>query len=114
MEAGLHDQARFAAQIRHDRYRSTPANRLLTALRGKDVLLVFVESYGQFAVQGSSIAPRCRRHTLRPERTAERGRLLGPERLAHVADLRRHQLAGALHDAVGRVGRQRAGATTCS
>ena len=57
VEAGLHDQARFAAEIRHDRYRHTPGNRLLTALRGKDVLLVFVESYGQFAVQGSSIAP---------------------------------------------------------
>jgi phosphatidylglycerophosphate synthase len=57
VEAGLHDQARFAAEIRHDRYRHTPGDRLLTALRGKDVLLVFVESYGQFAVQGSSIAP---------------------------------------------------------
>ena len=29
-----------------------PTNRLLTALRGKDVLLVFVEAYGQQAVQG--------------------------------------------------------------
>jgi phosphatidylglycerophosphate synthase len=57
VEDGLHDQARFAAEIRHDRYRHTPANELLTALRGKDVLLVFIESYGQFAVQGSSIAP---------------------------------------------------------
>ena len=57
VEAGLHDQARFAAEIRHDRYRHTPGDQLLTALRGKDVLLVFVESYGQFAVQGSSIAP---------------------------------------------------------
>jgi hypothetical protein len=57
VEAGLHDQARFAAEIRHDRYRHMPANQLLTTLRGKDVLLVFVESYGQFAVQGSSIAP---------------------------------------------------------
>ncbi len=57
VEAGLHDQARFAAELRHDRYRHTPGNQLLTALRGKDVLLIFVESYGQFAVQGSSIAP---------------------------------------------------------
>ena len=34
-----------------------PGNRLLTGLRGKDVLVVFVESYGQSAVQGSSFAP---------------------------------------------------------
>ncbi len=58
VKADLNDPAIFAAQIRHDRYRSTPGNRLLTALRGKDVLLVFVESYGQVAVQGSSYSPQ--------------------------------------------------------
>ncbi len=57
VEAGLHDGARFAAAIRHDRYRNTPAQRLLTGLRGKDVLVVFVESYGKVAVQGSSFSP---------------------------------------------------------
>ena len=31
---------------------------LLEALRGKDVLLVFVESYGRVAVQDSSVSPR--------------------------------------------------------
>ncbi len=39
------------------RIASTPTNRLLTGLRGKDVLLVFVEAYGQQAVQGSSFSP---------------------------------------------------------
>jgi phosphatidylglycerophosphate synthase len=57
VDAGLHDGARFAAAIRHDRYRNTPGNRLLTGLRGKDVLVVFVESYGKVAVQGSSFSP---------------------------------------------------------
>jgi phosphatidylglycerophosphate synthase len=57
VQAGQHDGARFAAAIRHDRYRSTPGNRLLTGLRGKDVLVVFVESYGKVAVQGSSFSP---------------------------------------------------------
>jgi phosphatidylglycerophosphate synthase len=57
VQAGLHDGARFAAAIRHDRYRNTPGNRLLTGLRGKDVLVVFVESYGKVAVQGSSFSP---------------------------------------------------------
>jgi phosphatidylglycerophosphate synthase len=34
-----------------------PASNLLTGLRGKDVLIVFVESYGQVAVQGTSFSP---------------------------------------------------------
>jgi phosphatidylglycerophosphate synthase len=34
-----------------------PASNLLTGLRGKDVLVVFVESYGQAAVQGTSFSP---------------------------------------------------------
>jgi phosphatidylglycerophosphate synthase len=57
VESALHDHARFAALIRHDPYRATPGDRLLTGLRGKDVLLVFMESYGKFAVQGSAISP---------------------------------------------------------
>jgi phosphatidylglycerophosphate synthase len=58
VEAGLQDGARYAAAIRHDRYAGTPASRLLTGLRGKDVLVVFVESYGKVAVQGSSFSPQ--------------------------------------------------------
>jgi hypothetical protein len=54
---GLADRAAFAREIAHDRFRATPRNRLLTGLRGKDVLLVFVESYGRVAVQGSSFSP---------------------------------------------------------
>jgi phosphatidylglycerophosphate synthase len=57
VQADIHDSAVFAKQIRADRFRNTPAKRLLTGLRGKDVLLVFVESYGQVSVQGSSFAP---------------------------------------------------------
>ncbi|MGH8115013.1 MAG: hypothetical protein ACREPS_08185, partial [Rhodanobacteraceae bacterium] len=58
---GLHhdiaDRQVFAAQIAHDPLAATPANRLLAGLRGKDVLLLFVESYGRVAVHGSSFAP---------------------------------------------------------
>jgi phosphatidylglycerophosphate synthase len=57
VEADIHDQAVFANQIRHDSFRNTPGDRLLSALRGKDVLLVFVESYGRIAVQGASFSP---------------------------------------------------------
>ena len=39
-----------------DPVRGTPSSDLLTGLRGKDVLIVFVESYGQVAVQGSSFS----------------------------------------------------------
>jgi CDP-alcohol phosphatidyltransferase len=55
--ADLHDQSVFAAQIKHDDFRNTPPSQLLTALRGKDVLLVFVEAYGQQAVQGRQFSP---------------------------------------------------------
>jgi hypothetical protein len=57
LQGDIHDRGVFAAQIKHDPIASTPTNRLLTALRGKDVLLVFEEAYGQLAVQGSSFSP---------------------------------------------------------
>ena len=58
VQTGLAARATLARAIAHDRFRATPANRLLTGLRGKDVLLVFVESYGRVAVQDSSFSPR--------------------------------------------------------
>ena len=58
VRTGLQDRATLAREIAHDRFRATPGDRLLTGLRGKDVLLVFVESYGRVAVQGSSFSPR--------------------------------------------------------
>jgi phosphatidylglycerophosphate synthase len=58
VRTGLEDRAVLARQLAHDRFRATPGDRLLTGLKGKDVLLVFVESYGRVAVQGSSFAPQ--------------------------------------------------------
>jgi phosphatidylglycerophosphate synthase len=58
VRTGLEDRAALARQLAHDRFRATPGNRLLTGLRGKDVLLVFIESYGRVAVQDSSFSPR--------------------------------------------------------
>jgi phosphatidylglycerophosphate synthase len=57
VQADIRDEGIFAKQINHDPFRGTPATGLLTGLRGKDVLLVFVESYGQVSVQGSSFSP---------------------------------------------------------
>lgn len=48
---GLHDRDVFAAQITVDPFRDTAPADLLTALRGKDVVVVFVESYGRVAVE---------------------------------------------------------------
>ena len=53
----LHDEHAFASATVHDPLSRVPSERLLTALRGKDVLFVFVESYGRVAVQDSSFAP---------------------------------------------------------
>jgi phosphatidylglycerophosphate synthase len=58
VRAALADPAALAREIAHDRFRGTPGHRLLTDLRGKDVMLVFVESYGRFAVQDPSVSPR--------------------------------------------------------
>jgi phosphatidylglycerophosphate synthase len=58
VKAGLADHTVLAKQIADDRFGATPGDRLLTGLRGKDVLLVFVESYGRVAVQDSSFSPR--------------------------------------------------------
>ena len=58
VRAGIKDRAIFADEIRRDRLRDTPGHQLLTGLRGKDVIVAFVESYGKVAVQNSSFSPR--------------------------------------------------------
>jgi phosphatidylglycerophosphate synthase len=56
--AALSDPRRFGQATRSpDPEASIPAADLLTGLRGKDVIIAFVESYGQVAVQGSSFSP---------------------------------------------------------
>jgi phosphatidylglycerophosphate synthase len=58
VRSGLADRASLTRELASDRFAATPGNRLLTGLRGKDVLLVFVESYGRVAVQDSSFSPQ--------------------------------------------------------
>jgi hypothetical protein len=57
VHSGLNAPKALARQIARDRFAATPGDELLTGLRGKNVMLVFVESYGQVAVQGSSFSP---------------------------------------------------------
>ena len=57
-EGALRDQHEFETALSStDPYARIPRAQLLAGLRGKDVLLVFVESYGQVAVQGTSFSP---------------------------------------------------------
>jgi hypothetical protein len=57
VHAGLNDKATLAKEAANDPFRDTPGNDLLTGLRGKDVIIAFVESYGRTAVQDSSFSP---------------------------------------------------------
>ncbi|QIZ97485.1 hypothetical protein [Leifsonia sp. PS1209] len=55
--AAARDQAAFDRAGAEDPYAQLPPTDLLTGLKGKDVIVAFVESYGQTAVQGSSFSP---------------------------------------------------------
>lgn len=57
VRADLADRRTFDVEIASDAYAATPPAALLRGLRGKDVLVVFVESYGRVAVEGSDVAP---------------------------------------------------------
>jgi len=57
---GLVDRQRFGAQIVADTKDDQPSANLLNALRGKDVILAFVESYGRSALENPELSPRIR------------------------------------------------------
>jgi hypothetical protein len=53
---GLHDPQVFAAEKAADAFRGTPDDQMLTALRGKDVIFTFIESYGRNAIEDPALA----------------------------------------------------------
>ncbi|MCL6739011.1 sulfatase-like hydrolase/transferase [Streptomyces neyagawaensis] len=53
----LADEAAFAEVAKKDAFADVPADRLLTGLRGKDVMITFIESYGRAALEDPAIAP---------------------------------------------------------
>jgi hypothetical protein len=55
--AGLADESAFAKEVQADAFKNTPPDQLLSALRGKDVIFTFVESYGRSAVEHPQLAP---------------------------------------------------------
>ena len=57
VDTAFRDQHTFrAALTAKDPFALKPGNDLLTGLRGKDVIVAFVESYGRTAVQGTSFS----------------------------------------------------------
>jgi hypothetical protein len=51
------DEHVFARELASDAFRDVPGDRLLTSLRGNDVVLAFVESYGRDAIEDPRYAP---------------------------------------------------------
>jgi hypothetical protein len=58
VSASLKDREAFAKQLAVDAFRDVPRDQLLTALRGKDVVVSIVESYGRSAVEDPRFAPQ--------------------------------------------------------
>jgi hypothetical protein len=55
---GPQDRQPIATEASVDAFENTPAKDLLAALRGKDVIIAFVESYGRDAVEDPEFAPQ--------------------------------------------------------
>ncbi|MEU9285854.1 sulfatase-like hydrolase/transferase [Streptomyces sp. NPDC048275] len=53
----LHDEAEFAKVAKKDAFAKTPPDQLLTDLRGKDMMITFIESYGRSAIEDPIMAP---------------------------------------------------------
>ncbi|HJR37839.1 MAG TPA: CDP-alcohol phosphatidyltransferase family protein [Nocardioidaceae bacterium] len=58
MTAAVQDRQEFDEAAATDRFHDTTDVKLLTGLRGKDVLIAFVESYGRIAIEGSPSSPQ--------------------------------------------------------
>ncbi|GHJ49275.1 hypothetical protein Cs7R123_66170 [Catellatospora sp. TT07R-123] len=56
LRAGARDHDAFLGQLAADAYAQVPGSQLLTGLRGKDVLVTFVESYGRIALSDPELA----------------------------------------------------------
>ncbi|MEU0186290.1 sulfatase [Streptomyces sp. NPDC006207] len=57
VQQGLADQKVFAKKVANDPFAKIPSDRLLSGLRGKDVIFTFIESYGRDAVENPAMAP---------------------------------------------------------
>lgn len=53
----LRDEAAFKKVAKKDVFANTPPDQLLTGLRGKDMMITFIESYGRSAIEDPVMAP---------------------------------------------------------
>ncbi|MER5385254.1 sulfatase-like hydrolase/transferase [Streptomyces sp. NPDC002688] len=53
----LRDEAEFGRIAKKDTFANTPPSQLLTDLRGKDMMITFIESYGRSAIEDPVMAP---------------------------------------------------------
>ncbi|MEU9207548.1 sulfatase-like hydrolase/transferase [Streptomyces sp. NPDC048415] len=53
----IRDEAAFAKVAKKDAFANTPPDQLLTGLRGKDMMITFIESYGRSAIEDPVMAP---------------------------------------------------------
>ena len=67
--AALTDRRRFDREIAADPVANTPSEALLAGLRGKDVLVVFVESYGRVALEDQEFSAGVRQVLADGDRT---------------------------------------------
>jgi hypothetical protein len=57
VKGGLRDEKAFEKLAAIDAFGSVPGDQLLTGLRGKDVMVFFVESYGRSAIEDPALNP---------------------------------------------------------
>ncbi|MFF2127586.1 sulfatase-like hydrolase/transferase [Streptomyces olivochromogenes] len=57
VRATLRDEAAFRKIAKKDDFANTPPDQLLTGLRGKDMMITFIESYGRSAIEDPVMAP---------------------------------------------------------
>jgi hypothetical protein len=57
IRTSLYDDEEFAQQLANDPFANTPGDQLLTGLRGKDVFITFIESYGRGAIEDPKLSP---------------------------------------------------------
>jgi hypothetical protein len=58
LRRGAWDEEAFARQLSTDAFRGVPAAEALSGLRGKDVIVAFVESYGKVALADPELSPQ--------------------------------------------------------
>ena len=107
MQSDLRDRARFNAEIRDDRYRDdAPATGSWPACAARTSCSCSSRATGSSRSRDPPFSPAIDAVLDAGTRQLAGRRLLLPKRVAHLFDLRRRQLAGARHAAVGYLGRQ--------